>query len=174
MNKSVRILTGKLLLLICGLTIFATGAGSQSKATAQGELPPGKWTYSASPYTGADYSVNPVVVTSIGTDTALRTNLVQVKNRSDKPVAAIRLRWTLTTAQKPDVILRKGETERITSAEGFPAGKSLVLKHVVVSFSELSKPLLKQGKLDGDYLLTVAVGEIFFADGSTWKERANK
>jgi hypothetical protein len=144
----------------------------QTEAQTQSQLPPGKWTYSASPYTGPGYDASPVVVTSVGTDGApsLSTRIVRVENRSSRPVAAIKLKWTLTTIQKPDFILQKGETERLTSPDGFPAGKTRVLKHVVASFSELSKPLLKQGKLEGNYLLTVAVAEIFFADGSTWRE----
>lgn len=38
-----------------------------------------------------------------------------------------------------------------------------------ISFTEIAKPLRKEGELNGDFMIVVAVEEVQFADGSRWR-----
>ncbi|HKS27404.1 MAG TPA: hypothetical protein VJS44_06270, partial [Pyrinomonadaceae bacterium] len=62
MSKAIRPIIAALFLLAASFTIFVVrDRGQGVSAQAQSGLPQGKWTYSASPYTGAGYESSPVV-----------------------------------------------------------------------------------------------------------------
>ena len=95
---------------------------------------------------------------------------VRLKNNSGKGVAAVKLSWYLFREQDPKNILRKGETPTL-GVSGLPAGASKGVNHTVVSFGDIYKPLVKNGKLTGDFVLELAVGEIVYEDGSRWERK---
>jgi hypothetical protein len=152
-----------LVLLVGGaLSIVIHGQSEQPK------LPTGRWTFSAGPYLGPGWNASPVQVYSVTTDAdkGLMVSKVTLVNRTTKDISAVRLHWSLTEAQEPDHILLQGDTDLI--GVWLVAGHGRVLSYPVVSFAKTHKPLLKGGKLIGDYRLEIAVSEVKYADESSW------
>jgi len=88
---------------------FALRSHSQ---TVRVELPKGKWTFSAGPYSKAEHRSMPVDVVKVRTNAAqgLTVESISLLNRSDKDVRAVKLHWYLTEKSQPQILL-KGDTE---------------------------------------------------------------
>lgn len=144
---------------------FVEGA-SQTKS----QLPPGKWSFSAHPFMGEGYESRPVVVTSVRTEAkTLSVTAVRVRNISSKPVAAIRLGWYLADENNNLTNLQQSETSFIPMDKALETDKTELFKVSVVSFLDIYKPLVRDGRLEGSYRLEIAVTEILFEDQSTWR-----
>ena len=126
---------------------FALRSHSQ---TVRVELPKGKWTFSAGPYSKAEHRSMPVDVVKVRTNAAqgLTVESVSLLNRSDKDVRAVKLHWYLTEKSQPQILL-KGDTEFL--ALKLLSGKELEINYPVVSFDKIYRPLLRDGVLRGDY-----------------------
>jgi hypothetical protein len=131
----------------------------------QNKLPPGNWTLSAGPYSGAGYESVPVDVFSVTTNVGggLTVTSVSLLNRSSKDVSSVKLHWYLKEETQSQVLL-EGDTQLIDVE--VLAGKEQVLSFPVVSFARVSKSLLKGGNLAGNYRLEIAVSEVNYADAS--------
>lgn len=158
------------LILLTSVTLWEGGhAGGGVGADAKAGWPAGGWSFNAQPYTGPGYDARPAMVSSVGTRLeSLTVEKVRVENFSVKAVAAVRLGWTLTNSQDPQTVLQSGESPLLHVRERIEAGKSHVLKQPVVSFAKIHKPLVRQGNLEGNFRLTLAVVEVLYEDDTTW------
>ena len=145
--------------------------------------PQGTWTASLSPEPQQlDDSLVPVVVAMAGaiqgstTRRGMRLGCGVLRNRSQKSVTAIKLRWILVRNQDRWVIVQKGYTPHTVLVEGHtpPIELSIPKESLrrtdfsIISFAAVTKDLAKEGILSGDYFLFVGVYEVLFEDGSVW------
>lgn len=147
------------------LTLLASTSW-QSKANAGTELPKGDWTLSILPYLRQGYAERPLVVYSVESKLGTVTN-VGVENRSSKTATALKFSWHLSRKQSPDTILQSGQTP-LLGLSGIPAGEVKTYNFPVISIGKVSKSLLKNGTLNGNFLIDVAVSEVRYEDGSAW------
>jgi len=92
---------------------------------------------------------------------------VGFQNRSRKPVKEVRLKWILSREGTPVVL--QGHIASLDAR--IPKGGRLEVElPPVLNFARLSKPLIRDGALNGDFLLSLRVSEVVFDDGSTWKD----
>ena len=66
----------------------------------------------------------------------------------------------------PDTVLREGHTAPIEL--NIPQNSLRRTDFSIISFTEVTKDLAKEGILSGDYFLFVGVYEVLFEDGSVW------
>jgi hypothetical protein len=167
MNRRIRSYRlGVILTVFSVLTVAGAWTATQGQS-APSKLPPGKWTFAAGPYSGQSLDASPVQVYSVTTeaDKGLTVGKVTLVNRSSKDVSAVRLHWYLSEAGEPERVLLEGETDLI--GVWLTAGRGRVLSYPAVSFAKVCRPLLKGGRLSGDYRLDVAVSEVKYADESS-------
>lgn len=169
MRKTTRILGITLLLAATLLMSVRSDNFAWSKASTQKEFPPGRWGFSAHPYMGEGYESRPVVVTSVKTELKdLSVTAVRIRNISSKSVAAVKFGWYLFNESNSRFVLQEGESPVISMEGGLAVGEGRILQLSIVSFGQVSKPLIQGGRLEGDYRLEIAVTEILFEDLSTW------
>ncbi|HXG92129.1 MAG TPA: hypothetical protein VNN73_07120 [Blastocatellia bacterium] len=161
-------------ILVIAIIFLATLTTVASKHSVQdkGDLPGGNWSFSAHPYMGPDLDGRPVIVSSVETsaDKGLQLTKVALKNRSSKPVTAVKLVWSLSYEQSRDIALQNGTTNWFDLPKSIPVGQTKVLKFRVppVSFASISRPLVRGHFLDGDFYFAIAVGAVRYEDGSSW------
>ncbi len=169
MRKTTRILGITLLLAATLLTFVRSDNFAGSKASTQKEFPPGRWGFSAHPYMGEGYESRPVVVTSVKTELKdLSVTAVRVRNISSKSVVAVKFGWYLLNESDRRFVLQEGASQVISMEDGLVVGEGKTLQLPIVSFGQVSKTLIRGGRLEGDYRLEIAVTEILFEDLSTW------
>ena len=162
------------LLLLAVSCAAAPGFGSLAKDTqdARVKFPPGKWTLRHPVISSLGLADAPLKITSVSADVKNGGTITSVRltNNSGKAVTAVKLAWYLFRERDPKNILQKGETP-VLGVKGLSAGASKGVDHPVVSFGNIYKPLVKDGKLTGDFVLEVAVREIIYEDGSKWERK---
>jgi hypothetical protein len=162
-----------ILLLFVSVTLTQTEQDSKTPpSTSIAQIfPPGQWTFSAHPFMGKGFDTRPVVVTSVKTE-GLTSSVVaiRVRNISSKTVAALKVRWRLIEEKQPKNLLQEDETPHISVQPGLASENELTLTVPVMSFLDIHKPLVRQGRLDGDFRVDISVARILFSDGSVWTE----
>ena len=130
-----------------------------------------------------DDQLVPVVVTSVGAiqgpanRRGMRLGCGMLRNRSQKSVVAVHLRWILVRYQDRAVIAQKGYTADTVLVQGHTPLIELTISQEgsrrtdfsIISFSEVTQDLVKNGLLSGDYFLYVGVHRVLFEDGSVWE-----
>lgn len=161
-----------LALLVLAVSCVAPSGYSSAQNTQEGKVkfPPGKWTLEHPVISRLGLEDAPLRITSVTGDVKNGGTIVAVrlKNNSGKAVTAVKFSWYLFRDQEPQKILRKGESPVIGVAD-FSSGSSRDVDYPIVSFGNVYKPLVKDGKLTGDFVLEVAVSEIIYEDGSKWE-----
>lgn len=147
------------------------------------EKPLGAWSVSAVPDLDQTHdNVTPVVIdgltTLIGKEKwggFVKVIKVTVNNRSIKPVKAMQLRWIIVTeedraARKPDseAMLLDGYTPSFEV--NMPGRAQKGVECPVIDFIKKAKPLIKNGALNGNFVVKVRVDAILYEDGSGWKD----
>ena len=147
------------------------------------EGPQGNWRASPSPdLKQAEDPLVPVVVAGTGAiqgpanRRGMRLGCGLLKNREQKSVTAVQLRWLLVRSQDRLLIAQTGYTRDKVLAEGHTAQIELSIPKAgsrqtdfsIISFAAVTKDLAKNGILSGDYFLIVGVYEVQFDDGSVW------
>lgn len=145
--------------------------------------PPGTWRASISlDRLQENDSLVPVAVTSVGSiqgpadRRGLRLGCGILINRSQKSVTSVRLRWILVRNQDRSLITREGYTRETVLAEGhtpaielrIPTKSFVRTDFSIISFATVTRNLVRQGTLSGDYLLLIGVYEVLLEDGSVW------
>ena len=155
------LLVGFALVAVIGLGLVSRGQG------ARPQLPKGSWTFAAGPQVGIAYKSLPVDVFRIRTNAAkgLTIESVSLSNRSKQDVKEVKLHWYLKEKSQTQ-ILAQGHTAFFDVA--LPVGGRVTIDYPIVSFDKISKSLIKDGILSGDYRIEVVVAAIQFADGSRW------
>jgi hypothetical protein len=160
--RSVRVmLVGGALVAVAGVGLISHGQVARPK------LPRGSWTFSAGPQKGIAYKSVPVDVFKVSTKASegLTVGSVSLHNRSLQDVKEVKLHWYLKEKSQKN-ILAEGDTGFFDVT--LPAGGRLPIDYPIVSFEKLSKTLVKDGVLSGDYRIEVVVAALSFADGSKW------
>jgi hypothetical protein len=143
----------------------------------KGEKPRGKWGFSTVFDMSQALSDSiPVAVVGIQSLSGGGKHLgitkikrVKVNNRSAKIVNSVQLRWTLARLDDPEKVLSEGATP---FANIWVEANSLKVVEIPTLFPALLlKSLAKEGKLDGEFQLTIGVQEARFADGSFWRRQ---
>jgi hypothetical protein len=106
----------------------------------------------------------------------IRFGCGELKNRSEKVVAAVQLRLILIRTQDLSVVRQKGYSPETVLAEAhtppievsIPKESERRTDFSIIRFAEVTKDLATGGILTGDYFLFVGVYEVLFADGSVW------
>lgn len=167
-----RLFPALLLLAVSCAAAAALSPASVNTKDEQVKFPPGKWTLKYPPLSRLGLADAPLKITSVtahvkngGTITSVR-----LTNNSGKPVAAVKFAWYLFREPDTKKILKQGESP-VLVVKYFSGGESKVIDYPSVSFGNLYKPLVKDGKLDGDFVLEVAVAEILYEDGSRWERK---
>jgi hypothetical protein len=99
-----------------------------------------------------------------------------LRNRSEKTVIAVQLRWILVRNEDRAAIALNGYTRETVLLEGHTQEIQLSISSVnvrrmdfsIISFAAITEPLTRNGTLSGDYCLYVGVNEVRFSDGSVW------
>jgi hypothetical protein len=181
--------------LLLTLFLHASTAGAQSASPCDHpkhlppeffEVPPGPqgdWRATVSPDTHqSDDPLLPVVVTGAGAmqgpanRRGMRLGCGVLKNRSEKSVTAVSLRWTLVRNQDRAAILHNGYTSDTVVLEGHTESISLTIPKTssrstdfsIIDFTAVTAPLTRNGMLSGDYFLYVGVYHVQFEDGTVW------
>lgn len=137
--------------------------------------PTGRWSASVIPDLARNSTTSPVVVTGTATlmGNAQWRNLqlthVTLKNYSSKTVLGVQLKWFITTKMDPSKILPPPGYTGLFEAHLLPGDKDK-FECPLVKFSQAIKYIIKNGTLEGDFLLHVRVFEAEFEDGSTWND----
>jgi hypothetical protein len=154
------------ILLACLTSVLTSG---QSDKAAQPRLPGGDYTVACRAFMGAGYESLPVLVTQVtsitGGGVAVRN--FSVENNTTQAVEAVRVRWYLSRAETPETILSQGETSVVRIPGGIQPGTAARIKYPVTSFAAAIRPVVKSARLNGNYMIQLAVSEARFADGST-------
>lgn len=90
---------------------------------------------------------------------------VSLFNHSLQEVKEVKLHWYLKEKSQKQT-LAEGDTEFLEVA--LSARGRLAIDYPIVSFDRLSKPLMHDGFLSGNYRIEVVVNAITFVDGSKW------
>lgn len=148
--------------------------------------PQGNWTAVALPDPRQpDDPLVPVVVMGAGgiqgpaPRRGMRLGCGTLKNRSQKSVTAVLLRWILVRRQDHLVISQHGYSSDTVLVEGHTPPIDLTISKEsirrtdfsIISFASVTQGLTKDGTLSGDYFLYVGVHEVLFEDGSVWKAK---
>lgn len=178
------------------LVLYASTAAAQSANPCDDpkhlpptfwEVPPGPqgdWRAVVSPDTHQSSDLLlPVVVAGAGATQGptnrrgMKLGCGVLKNRSEKSVTAVSLRWTLVRNQDRAAILHNGYTSDTVVLEGYTEPIALTIPRTgtrstdfsIINFAAVTAPLTRDGILSGDYFLYVGVYEVRFDDGSVWK-----
>ena len=93
---------------------------------------------------------------------------VGIKNTTRKSVRSVKLKWVLSMDEIPVVL--DGYTPSLSTEIPTEGVRDIELPPVI-NFLALTRHLVKDGKLDGNFLLSLRVSEVTFGDGSTWEDK---
>lgn len=136
--------------------------------------PKGNW-YAAASGDADQASDNdvPVFVTGVqsllarGDSANLIINRVVLKNRTQRTVTRVSLKWLLTAGEEQATVVLQGDTPHFYGM--LPTRAYQKADIPLIDFAKIARPLMKAGVLDGQFLLKLRVGEAKFADGTTWR-----
>jgi hypothetical protein len=137
--------------------------------------PKGRWSASFIPDFSRNSSNSPVVIT--GTSALmgnaqwrnLQLTHVTLNNYSSKTVLGVQLKWFITTRAEQTKILPPPGYTGTFEAYLLP-GDSQRVECPLVKFSQAVKYLIKNGVLEGDFLVQVRVYQVEFEDGASWND----
>lgn len=155
-----------LVLLLFGMTLLISpDSYAQNKVKVRVELPEGKWTFSARPIEQSQSNVEVYSVTSEA-DKGLAITKIGVWNRSDKPVGSLKIGWRLLTLGEQPGVLANDETPFLVVA--IAPGEWRVIEYPLGTFVNMSRSMLREGKLSGDFRLEVSVTQVVFSDTDSY------
>lgn len=149
-------------LIVCGISLLPSEVSyAQDQAKIRTELPEGKWTFSSRPVEQSQSDVEVYSVTSEA-DKGLAITKVGVRNRSDKVVGSLKIGWRLLDVSKKPSVLASEETPFLDIT--IAPGEWRVIDYPFGTFVNMSKSMLRDGKLSGDFRLEVLVTQVTYAD----------
>lgn len=187
MSRSTKTILFTLTLLLTVLSLVGIHRGLYQAAAQQAggvkedddyPLPKGKWSVTVIPDVKQreDPSV-PVVLDNTtmsgnkGKDSAFERTVLS--NRSDKNVAAVKLRYVIYKMEPPETILYRSEPFAIKAKKGTEKNPHKARRRWVYDipdgrYAKLLKPIIKDGVLYGNFAIRVSVDEVIFEDGTVW------
>jgi len=111
----------------------------------------------------------PVVVRSLldvssVKDRGGKLRCAELENRSSRTVKAVQLKWVITRPEDKNKVLAGGKLPTV-EAEIAP-GVRLKVELRDAQFADFLQPVVSDGVLTGEYILTVGVARVEFADGT--------
>lgn len=174
-------LVASVVLLIAGLSIIkATGLSGKQDKQEDDAMPSGRWTVAIVPDSRQDRDSSvPILITRTttsmqkGKDSAFEE--VILWSRASKRAIEIKLRYSINEAREPNNFLYKGDpfVLPLKSRRGenpLKFNERRVIKIPGGKIARLIKPLVKDGAVNGDFIVTVSLSEVTFDDGTTWRE----
>lgn len=149
------------------LVCMFVATGSENRDNDR--LPGGDWTVGFHLYQAEGFDSIPVRVTSVRSERNNGLSGVELRSRSAKPVTAIKIGWYVSTEGGPGTVLARGESSLLSLPAALKEDQSLQFSLPAVSLFKILNPVVKGNKLAGDFSVQVAVTEIVYEDGSTWK-----
>lgn len=161
----------KLSILAIAITLacVALAVGYVRNNAANKQLPRTGWTVGFHSYRAEGFDSIPVRVISVTSKRHQGLTNVELRNQSSKPVTAVKIGWYVSSEDGPGTILTKGESPLLSLPATLQADGRLQLSVPPVSLAKILKPVVKGNTLRGDFSVQVAVTEIVYEDGSTWK-----
>jgi hypothetical protein len=159
-----------LALVVIGLQVSFTQASGASASEIRNESdyyteeipPPGAWSLVCAPSLSDDKGIAEVYsVTSSSKGGTVKK--VSIRSRSNKPIIAVKLGWRLYYYNSPDKALMSGESPFLGVA--LNENERRDVEFPVVSFTKISKSLVKDGRLNGDFKIEVGVINVLLGDG---------
>ena len=133
------------------------------------QLPRHCWTVGFIPYHAEGFDSVPVRVTSVTSKGTKGLTNVELRNRTEKTVTAIKIGWYVSNQNQPGTILTKGESPLLGIPNNLNANETAELNLPPVSLAKIMKPVVKGNKLKGNFSVQVVVTEINYEDGTNWK-----
>lgn len=90
-----------------------------------------------------------------------------LKNRTQRTVKRVSLRWLLTADEEQAAAVLRGDTPGFEVM--LPARAYQKADTPLIDFAKIARPLMRDGVLDGKFLLKLRVGEVTFADATVWR-----
>lgn len=147
--------------------VLTSGVG---RINANAERPGrAEWWVGYRSYKGQGYDSIPVRVLSVTSKAKQGVTRVGVKNNSEKRVTAVKLNWFLSSEHNLGVVLQRGETPLVAPPNGLQPGEKREVSFPVVDFEKVYKPLLRGDSVSGQFRVQIAVSEILYEDGTTWR-----
>jgi hypothetical protein len=151
------------------IAVLALAAVGYIRAERNNQLPRGGWTIGFHSYRADGFDSVPVRVHSVTSKGLQGLTAVGLRNRSSKPVTAVKIGWYLSTEDGAGTILARGESPLVSLQAALQADERTQLSVPPVSLAKILRPFVKGNTLRGDYSVQVVVTEIVYEDGSTWK-----
>jgi hypothetical protein len=156
-------------ILAIPVTLFCLAlAFGYVRNNAENKLPRTGWTVGFHPYRAAGFNEVPVRVTSVRSEGNKGLTNVDLRNRSEKTVTAVKIGWFVSTEDGPGTILTRGESALIAIPNNFKANETIELSVPPVSLAKILRPVVKGNTLRGDFSVQVVVTQIVYEDGSNW------
>lgn len=160
----------KIIVIPMVLVCLAVATGYEVRDTSEAERLPGSgWSVGFHLYQAERFDSLPVRVTSITSKGNKGLTDVELRNRSTKAVSAVKIGWYVSTVNGPGTILTQGESSLLSLTAPLQANEKSEFSVPPISLAKILKPMVKGNTLRGDFSVQVAVTEIVYEDGSTWK-----
>ncbi|MBD0372394.1 MAG: hypothetical protein ICV60_16240 [Pyrinomonadaceae bacterium] len=176
-------------LLILVLVAFSCVTGATGRGQTNGGLPEGNWTIKLSHYAGPEYESMPLQVTSVKgrvQDAGIWITERYLLNRSDQAVIRAYFDLFFYNEKEPDVLLFRRpisplsfKNRPLLPGDTFPTLTDIKAEpprlgsFALPLVKDLFAPLIKDGKLEGDYRIAIGVTKVLFEDGSVWELKTN-
>ncbi|HEV2912710.1 MAG TPA: putative metal-binding motif-containing protein [Pyrinomonadaceae bacterium] len=95
-------------------------------------------------------------------------------NRTPKAIKAFKLSYVVTAREDSTTVLTRGALEVISrkpsEKQRIPGNQRRIFRVLNGKPGRILKPLAKEGKLSGAFIVTIRISEVTFEDGSTWSD----
>lgn len=159
--------------------IRATNLSGTQEQQEDDVWPGGKWTVAVVP-NARQYRDPSVLILITRTTTSMdkgKENAFEqviLWNRRSKRITEVKLRYSINAVKEPNNFLYKSVpfVLSLKSRRGYnplQPDERRVVKVPDAKIAKLIKPLIKDGAINGDFIITVSVDEVTFEDGTSWR-----
>jgi hypothetical protein len=154
-------------------------ANAQEAEQQQEPLPGGTWKVGTVPDNSQVNNPSvPAEITTITTSMNKGENSgfeeLVLLNRTPKAIKAFKLSYVVTAREDSTTVLTRGALEIISrkpaEKQRIPGNQRRIFRVLNGKPGKVLKPLVKEGKLSGAFIVTIRISEVTFEDGSTWSE----
>ena len=150
----------KILIVAAVALLIAPHTLAQTVSRSQNADPAGNWNLGCGPTSTPGALVDLYMV---GTDSSngVKVTDLWLRNRTTQDVAAVKIAWKLYERSNPSKTLISGETPQFVGV-ALAVAEKRVISFPVVSFAKIYGPLMRDGRVDGNFRIEVWVSEVQF------------
>src|SRR3982751_5298592 len=158
--------------------MLADKPSPQARTSIEERGPDGQWSGAFIPDLRRNATNSPVVVASTRTLSGngqvrnLQLTHVTLKNYSSKTVIGVQLKWFIATRAERSKEVAPAQYTGLFETYLLPQEQKEFETPIIV-FSEAVKPLIKDGSLEGQFVVQVMAYDVEFEDGTSWDEDWN-